>query len=79
MGGKFACGWNAQMSLTDSEIRAFPVTDKRQKKSCGDSLFLIVEPISKGGGKSFVGMVRYRQSVGWKVLRMNSMLLRIRK
>ena len=47
------------MPLTDSEIRAFPVTDKRQKKSCGDSLFLIVEPISKGGGKSFVGRVRF--------------------
>lgn len=47
------------MPLSDSEIRAFPVTDKRQKKSCGDSLFLIVEPINKGGGKSFVGRVRF--------------------
>jgi len=47
------------MSLSDSQVRALKATDKRQKKSCGDSLFLVVEPIAKGGGKSFVGRMRF--------------------
>lgn len=47
------------MSLSDSQIRAYRARDKRQKESCGDSLFLLVEPISKGGGKSFVGRIRF--------------------
>jgi len=47
------------MTLSDSQIRAYKATDKRQKESCGDSLFLLVEPISKGGGKSFVGRIRF--------------------
>jgi len=47
------------MPLTDSQIRAYKATDKRQKPSCGDSLFLVVEPISKGGGKSFAGRMRF--------------------
>lgn len=46
------CGSNPEMPLADSQIRALKATDKRQKPSCGDSLFLLVEPISKGGGKS---------------------------
>ena len=47
------------MSLSDSEVRFFQATEKRQKKSCGNSLFLVVEPISKGGGKSFMGRMRF--------------------
>ena len=47
------------MPLTDSQIRALKATDKRQKASCGDSLCLLVEPINKGGGKSFVGRMRF--------------------
>jgi len=47
------------MPLTDSQIRAYKPTDKRQKTTCGDSLFLVVEPISKGGGKSFAGRMRF--------------------
>ena len=47
------------MSFSDSQVRAFKATDKRQKASCGDSLFLVVEPISKGGGKSFMGRIRF--------------------
>ena len=47
------------MSFSDSEVRSFKATEKRQKKSCGDSLFLVVEPISKGGGKSFMGRMRF--------------------
>ena len=47
------------MPLTDSQIRALPPGTKRQKKSCGDSLYVVVEPISKGGGKSFIGITRF--------------------
>ena len=53
------CGWNAEMPLSDSQVRAFKATDKRQKVSCGDSLFLVVEPIAKGGGKSLMGRMRF--------------------
>ena len=47
------------MSLSDSQVRSFQATEKRQKQSCGDSLFLVVEPINKGGGKSFMGRMRF--------------------
>ena len=47
------------MPLTDSQLRALPPGTKRQKKSCGDSLYVVVEPISKGGGKSFIGITRF--------------------
>ena len=47
------------MSLSDSQVRSFQATEKREKATCGDSLFLVVEPISKGGGKSFVGRMRF--------------------
>ena len=47
------------MSLSDSELRSLQATEKRYKKSCGDSLCVVVEPISKGGGKSFVGRMRF--------------------
>ena len=47
------------MSLSDSELRSSQATEKRYKKSCGDSLCVVVEPISKGGGKSFVGRMRF--------------------
>ena len=47
------------MSLSDSEVRSLKASEKRQKKSCSDSLFLVVEPISKGGDKSFTGRMRF--------------------
>lgn len=47
------------MSLSDSQVRSLKATEKRQRPSCGDSLFLVVEPLSKGGGKSFVGRMRF--------------------
>ena len=47
------------MAFSDSQIRALKATDRRQKKSCGESRFLIVEPASKGGGKSFFGRFRF--------------------
>ena len=48
------------MSLSDSQVRFSQATEKRQKQSCGDSLLLVVEPINKGGGKPFVGWMRFR-------------------
>ena len=30
------------MSLSDSQVRSFQATEKRQKQSCGDSLFLVM-------------------------------------
>ena len=47
------------MPLTASGVAALKATDKRYTKSCGDSLVLVVEPISKGGGKSFMGVTRF--------------------
>ena len=49
------------MSLSDSKVRALKAVEKRQKKSCGSSsgLYVVVEPISKGGGNSFIGITRF--------------------
>ena len=47
------------MSLTDSEVSGYKAGEKRQTPGCGDSLFLVVEPIGKGGGKSFMGVMRF--------------------
>ena len=47
------------MSLSDREVRALKATDKRQKKSVGDSLFAVIESVGKGGGKSFFGRTRF--------------------
>ena len=30
------------MSLSNSQVRSFKATEKRQKQSCGDSLFLVM-------------------------------------
>ena len=45
--------------LTDAGIRALLPTSKRQVLSCGNSLFLVIEPVAKGGGKSFIGRLRF--------------------
>ena len=47
------------MPLTASEVAALKAMDRRYTKSCGDSLVLVVEPIGKGGGKSFMGVTRF--------------------
>jgi len=46
------------MPLSDSEVRSVVATSKRQYIACGNALYLVVEPISKGGGKSFMGRTR---------------------
>ena len=46
------------MSLTDSEVRGYKAGVKRQVPGCGHALFLVVEPLGKGGGKSFMPPMR---------------------
>ena len=52
-------GRNPGMPFTDSEVRSLTATDKMQKKSVGDCLYVIVEPARKGGGKSLYGEFRF--------------------
>ncbi|MDC3009940.1 Arm DNA-binding domain-containing protein [Synechococcus sp. AH-736-G20] len=50
------------MSLSDSQVKAEKAGPKRRNVSVGDSLFLVIEPITpdgKGGGKSFEGRMRF--------------------
>lgn len=47
------------MPVVDSFIRGLAASEKRQTVSLGDALFLIIEPSSKGGGKSFLGRMRF--------------------
>ena len=52
--GKYGvCCWNVGISPTALEVAAIQATDKRQTKSCGDSLYVVVEPIAKGGVSPF--------------------------
>ena len=46
--------------LNHIQIKALRPTGSRQTKSCGDGLYLIVEPIHKAkNGKSFIGRMRF--------------------
>ena len=46
--------------LNHLQIKALRPTGSRQTKSCGDGLYLIVEPIHKAkNGKSFIGRMRF--------------------
>jgi len=47
------------MPLSDSKVRSATATDRRQLIPCGNAMYLVVEPISKGGGKSFMGRTRF--------------------
>ena len=46
------------MPLSDSELKALKADAKRKVVSAGDSLFVVVESVGKGGGKSFNGRTR---------------------
>ena len=48
-----------QKPLTDSEVRALKPGSKRQVQTLGNSLFMVVEAVAKGGSKRFVGKYRY--------------------
>lgn len=47
------------MPLSDSQIRAINPGPRRQNKSVGDSLILVIESEARGGGKSFEGRTRF--------------------
>jgi integrase len=47
------------MHLSDSQVRALKAGPRRQSKSVGDSLILVIEPAARGGGKSFEGRMRF--------------------
>jgi len=47
------------MPLSDSKIRALVPRDGRYRVADGEGLCVIVEPVHKGGGKSFVGRWRF--------------------
>jgi integrase len=47
------------MPLSDSQVRALKAGERRQSKSVGDSLILVIESIARGGGKSFEGRMRF--------------------
>ncbi|MCP9926391.1 site-specific integrase [Cyanobium sp. CH-040] len=44
---------------TDSQVKALKAGSKRQSVGMGDSLYLIIEPVKVGGGKSFEGRTRF--------------------
>ena len=56
------------MPLSDSELKALKADAKRKVVSAGDSLFVGIESVGKGGGKSFLGTQGFPNSEkGYKV------------
>ena len=49
------------MALTQKEIALLTASANRYQRGCGDGLILVVEPVHKGGGKSFLG--RFRKQI----------------
>jgi len=47
------------MPLSDSVLGALPSGPKRKIVSVGESLYVVLEPTAKGGGKSFLGRTRF--------------------
>ena len=45
--------------LSDSQVKAEQAGPRRRNVSVGDSLFLVIESVSRGGGKSFEGRMRF--------------------
>ena len=54
------------MPLSDSEVRSLEAGDKRKVVSAGDSLYIVVYPALRGGGKYFVGRMRHPPGAGAK-------------
>ena len=54
------------MPLSDSELKGLKAGAKRKVVSAGDSLFVVVESVGKGGGKSFLGITRFPPGGGGK-------------
>ena len=47
------------MPFSDADLRALTPGTKRMVVGAGNSLFVVVESVGKGGGKSFVGRTRF--------------------
>ena len=47
------------MPFSDSDLRALKAGPKSMVVVAGNSLFVIVESVVKGGGKSFLGITRF--------------------
>ena len=47
------------MPLSDSQVKAEQAGPRRRNVSVRDSLFLVIESVSRGGGKSFEGRMRF--------------------
>ena len=47
------------MPLSDSQVKAEQAGLRRRNVSVGDSLFLVIESATRGGGKSFEGRMRF--------------------
>ena len=47
------------MPFSDSQVKAEQAGHRRRNVSVGDSLFLVIESVSRGGGKSFEGRMRF--------------------
>ena len=60
------------MPLSDSEVRSLEAGDKRKVVSAGDSLYIVVYPARRGGGKYFVGRMRHPPGAGIKQVEVRS-------
>ena len=47
------------MPLSDSELKGLKADAKRKVVSAGDSLFVVVESVGKGGGKSLISRTSF--------------------
>ena len=47
------------MPLSDSQVKAEQAGARRRNVSAGDSLFSVIEAVSRGGGKSVKGRMRF--------------------
>ena len=54
------------MPFSDADLRALTPGTKRMVVGAGNSLFVVVESVGKGGGKSFVGITRFPPGGGGK-------------
>ena len=54
------------MPFSDSDLRALKAGPKRMVVGAGNSLFVVVESVGKGGGKSFLGITRFPPGGGGK-------------
>ena len=54
------------MPFSDADLRALTPGTKRMVVGAGNSLFVVVESVGMGGGKSFLGITRFPPGGGGK-------------